>query len=200
MRIDDAGAIAAIVFGEDGLAPLIAQDGSTGEVLMLAWCNRTALERTLDERRLWFWSRSRAALWRKGESSGNEMRLLALHADCDTDVLLALVEPAGPACHTGARTCFGASPLLLQLGDVIRARAVAPEDGSHTRRLLDDENLRLKKLGEEAVELALACHAGDPQKTTEEAADLVYHLLVACAAAGVTERDILAALARRRAG
>ena len=200
MRIDAAAAVDAVVFGADGLVPLIAQDACTGEVLMMAWCSREALERTLQEQRLWFWSRSRTALWRKGETSGNEMRLLELHADCDTDVLLALVEPAGPACHTGARTCFDGAPLLVALGDAIRARALAPDAGSYTRRLLEDENLRLKKLGEEAVELALACRSGDVNKTTQEAADLLYHLLVACAATGVTERDILAALARRRAG
>jgi phosphoribosyl-ATP pyrophosphohydrolase/phosphoribosyl-AMP cyclohydrolase len=199
MRLDDVAALDAVRFDAQGLVPVIAQDAYTGEVLMLAWANRAALERSLAERCMWFYSRSRAALWRKGETSGNELRLRSLHHDCDADALLALVEPAGPACHTGERSCFSAPPTLSALGDVIRGRAASPEGSGHTRRLLRDANLRLKKLGEEATELALACAAGSKQKVSEEAADLVYHLLVACAAAGVGEADIVAELARRRA-
>lgn len=185
-----------------GLLPVVAQHATTGEVLMLAFANREALERTLRDGELWLWSRSRLRLWRKGETSGNVLRVVSLHADCDADSVLARVEPRGPACHTGARSCFGAPPLLAELADTIAARASATDgesdDPSYTRRLLADDNLRLKKLGEEAVELALACAAADPGRVAAEAADLLYHLLVACTAAGVGLERVLAELARRR--
>lgn len=183
----------------DGLLPVVVQHALTGEVLMLAWANRDALDRTLADRVMWYWSRSRSELWRKGDTSGNVQRVVSLHADCDRDTLLARVLPAGPACHTGARNCFDALPVLAELDDVIAARTPAP-DGSYTQRLLADDNLRLKKLGEEMTELVLACAARDSERVAEEAADVVYHALVACRATGVGVEDILAILARRRGG
>jgi phosphoribosyl-ATP pyrophosphohydrolase/phosphoribosyl-AMP cyclohydrolase len=197
VRIETPWQLEALAFTADGLIPVIAQDARTGEVLMVAWANRTALEATLAERRVWFWSRQRAQLWRKGETSGHELRLLSLHTDCDHDALLALVEAAGPACHTGERTCFGVAPILTELAGRIQQRAARNERPGYTQRLLSDENLRLKKLGEEATELALACHARDREPIVKEAADLLYHCLVACAAVGVTEADILGELLAR---
>lgn len=198
----------------DGLVPLIAQDARSGEVLMLGFADRAALAATRRDGELWFWSRTRRRLWRKGEMSGNHLRVVSLHADCDRDAVLAHVEPQGPTCHTGARSCFGAPPVLAELADVIADRAVArratstasPDEAraidgglpSYTRRLLEDSNLRLKKLGEEATELALACAAGDPERVAEEGADLLYHLLVATAATGVSLDALLGVLADRR--
>jgi phosphoribosyl-ATP pyrophosphohydrolase/phosphoribosyl-AMP cyclohydrolase len=198
MRIENAAQLAALDFAKGGgLVPVVTQHAHTGEVLMLAYANREALERTLATGELWYYSRSRDALWRKGETSGNTQRLVSLHVDCDADTVLARVEPAGPSCHTGARSCFAAPPTIAALADVIAARKADPPAGSHTARLFADANLRLKKLGEEAVELALACAAGEPQRVAEEAADLLYHALVACAAAGVGTGEVLAALERR---
>lgn len=181
-----------------GLLPVVAQQATTGTVLMVGFADREALENTLRDGELWLYSRSRQRLWRKGETSGNVLRVVALHADCDADSVLALVAPAGPTCHTGARSCFGAAPTLATLADVIAARATAGDATSYTRRLLADDNLRLKKLGEEAVELALACAASDPERVAAEGADLLYHLLVACHAAEVDLDRLLATLQARR--
>jgi phosphoribosyl-AMP cyclohydrolase / phosphoribosyl-ATP pyrophosphohydrolase len=177
-----------------GLIPVVTQHAGTGEVLMLAYANREALERTLADRVMWYYSRSRNSLWRKGESSGNAQHLVSLHADCDADAVVALVRPSGPSCHTGDWSCFGALPAIAALDATIRRRAVTDTPGSYTRRLLEDGNLRLKKLGEEAVELAVACQRDDAAAVTEEAADLIYHALVACAAAGVDARAVLSEL------
>jgi phosphoribosyl-ATP pyrophosphohydrolase/phosphoribosyl-AMP cyclohydrolase len=196
-----------------GLVPVVAQHAHTGEVLMLAYADREALESTLRDGELWLRSRSRNAAWRKGETSGNTLRVISLHADCDADAVLARVVPAGPTCHTGAVSCFAAPPTLAALAETLATRraalaaaeglATAGEAGtgpSYTQRLLADPNLRLKKLGEEAVELALACSAGDDERVTGEAADLLYHLLVAAAGAGVPAATVLAELERRRGG
>lgn len=199
MILNDISALDSLSLDDAGLIPVIAQDVRTGEVLMMAWSNREALERTLAQRRMWYWSRSRACLWRKGDTSGNHQVLVSLHTDCDADVVLAMVVPAGPACHTGSDSCFETGPVLRRIGDVIRERMAAGDDSSYTRRLLADDNLRLKKLGEEAVELALACASGDRERVASEAADLLYHTLVACAAAGMTEADLLGELVKRRA-
>jgi phosphoribosyl-ATP pyrophosphohydrolase/phosphoribosyl-AMP cyclohydrolase len=181
-----------------GLLPVVAQQATTGTVLMVGFADRAALEHTLRDGELWFYSRSRQRLWRKGETSGNVLRVVSLHADCDADAVLALVAPAGPACHTGARSCFHAAPPLTALADVIAERAAAGDKTSYTRRLLADPNLRYKKLGEEAVELAVACAAGDSGRVAAEGADLLYHLLVACRAAGVGLEQLLAHLDSRR--
>ena len=199
MRIADSSELDAVDFAKGGgTVPLIAQDARTGEVLMHGLADREALARSLADGELWFLSRSKGRLWRKGETSGNALRLVSLHADCDADAVLARVLPAGPTCHTGARSCFGAAPTLVAIADTIDARTAAPAEESYTRRLLDDPNLRLKKLGEEATELALACAAGAPARVAEEAADLLYHALVACRGAGVGAEEVLGELERRR--
>jgi phosphoribosyl-ATP pyrophosphohydrolase/phosphoribosyl-AMP cyclohydrolase len=180
--------------------PVVAQHATTGEVLMLGFANRDALERTLEERRMCYWSRSRSALWRKGETSGHYQDLVSLHADCDGDAVVARVLPHGPTCHTGDWSCFDAPPTLPALSQTIEERSSASTAGerSYTRRLLDDENLRLKKLAEESLELALACKERDRAQVAEEGADVLYHTLVACAAVGVTLADIVGVLESRR--
>lgn len=199
MRIRSSADLERIDFERgNGLVTVIAQHARTGTVLMLAHANRDALERTLATGEMWYWSRSRGALWYKGETSGNTQHVVALHADCDADAVLARVEPHGPSCHTGAWSCFGAAPTLPALADLIAERMQAAPDDSYTARLLKDDNLRLKKLGEEAVELALACAAPDPTAAANEAADLLYHMLVACAGAGVALDDVLRVLEARR--
>jgi phosphoribosyl-ATP pyrophosphohydrolase/phosphoribosyl-AMP cyclohydrolase len=199
MKLGDASGLDAIDFGKgDGLVPVVAQHACTGELLMLGFADRQALERTLADGVMWYFSRSRRTLWKKGETSGYVQRVLSLHADCDADTVLARVLPAGPTCHTGAWSCFAAPPTLAALDEVIAARAADPGARGYTRRLLDDANLRLKKLGEEAVELALACERGERERVADEAADLLYHVLVACRAAGVTAADVLGRLEERR--
>ena len=153
--------------------------------------------------------RSRAALWQKGETSGNVLRLVSLHADCDTDTVLALVQPTGPACHTGEATCFGAgaaptvasaeSDILARLDATLAERARTRPDGSYTVKLLDDVNLRLKKLGEETAELVAALATSDAERAAEETADLLYHALVGLRAEGVGVDAVLTAL-KARAG
>jgi phosphoribosyl-AMP cyclohydrolase / phosphoribosyl-ATP pyrophosphohydrolase len=201
MILREAAQLDALDFDRGaGLLPVVTQHARTGEVLMLAYASRDAVERTLGDGVMWYWSRSRQALWRKGDTSGNVQRVVSLHYDCDADALLARVLPAGPSCHTGTWSCFDAAPTLAQLDGVIAARAASgrSSSGSYTQRLLANANLRLKKLGEEAVELALACERQDAARAAEEAADLVYHALVACRAAGASLDDVLAVLDRRR--
>ena len=198
MRIQRPQDLAQLAFDEGGgLVPVVAQHVRTGEVLMLAYASREALERTLESGDLVLWSRSRGELWHKGASSGNTQRVVALFADCDQDAVLALVEPAGPACHTGDWTCFGGLPTIPALAEVLDSRVENMPEGSYTTRLLADLNLRTKKLGEEAVELATACALTDHVRAAEEAGDLVYHALVACRALGVSAADVLGALERR---
>jgi phosphoribosyl-ATP pyrophosphohydrolase/phosphoribosyl-AMP cyclohydrolase len=201
MRLDDTKQIDALDFGKGGgLVPVVAQHARTGEVLMLGYASREALHRTLESGEMWYFSRSRDRLWHKGEVSGNTQRMVSLHTDCDRDTVLALVEPLGPTCHTGSWSCLDAPPVLAALGALLERRASERPDGSYTARLLGDENLRLKKLGEEAVELALACAAGDASRASEEAADVIYHALVACLGAGSSVDAVLAALERRLPG
>jgi phosphoribosyl-ATP pyrophosphohydrolase/phosphoribosyl-AMP cyclohydrolase len=198
VTIDDAAQLDQLDFAKgDGLVPVLAQQAHTGEVLTLAYANREALERTLADRVMWYFSRSRGALWRKGDTSGHVQHVVSLHGDCDRDTVLARVLPAGPACHTGAANCFDTAPTLSALATIIDERATAP-GSSYTQKLLADRNLRLKKLGEEALELALACEREDSERVAEEAADVLYHVLVACRGAGVSLGDVLAVLAGRR--
>ena len=177
-----------------GLVTVVAQDATSGAVLMVAHADREALERTLATGEMHYRSRSRG-LWHKRATSGNVQRVVELTGDCDGDTVLARVLPAGPACHTGALSCFGDPALrvgaLGALDATISARAGdnAPAT-SWTRRLLADRNLRLKKLGEEATELAVACVEGDARRATAEAADLVYHTLVALRAVGIGLEDV----------
>ena len=178
----------------DGLVPVVAQDAGSGAVLMVAYASREALERSLESGRMHYWSRSRGELWRKGDTSGHIQHVVRLHADCDADTVLALVRQEGAACHTGEPTCFGedavpegptAASVLQRLDAVLAARAAHRPDGSYTVKLLTDENLRLKKLGEECAELVTALAKGEADRIPEEAADLIYHVLVAARAAGV---------------
>jgi phosphoribosyl-ATP pyrophosphohydrolase/phosphoribosyl-AMP cyclohydrolase len=181
-----------------GLVTVVAQDVRSGAVLMVAFADRTAVERTVASGELHLFSRTRGA-WHKGATSGHVLRVRDLVADCDGDTLLARVEAAGPACHTGATTCFGAvhGDALSTLDATIAERTSSPADASYTQRLLGDRNLRLKKLGEEASELVTACADGDATRATQEAADLIYHALVALRAAGGTLDGVRATLHAR---
>lgn len=175
-----------VVFDERGLVPCIVQDWRYGEVLMLAYMNAEALARTRATGELHLYSRSRERPWHKGESSGNTQAVRALRLDCDGDTLLALVEPAGPACHTGERTCFHRGELapaaphevLPMLERTLRARAGERPGGSYTVTLLDDPALAGAKVREEAEEVTRAAREESDERVDEEAADLLYHLLV----------------------
>ena len=198
MRVNAASDIDALDFSKDnGLLPVAVQHYATGELLMIGYADAEAVRRSLTDRVLWLYSRSRREYWRKGATSGNTQRLVSIDADCDQDALVIRVDPDGPTCHTGARSCFAAPPTLAALAQVIGERMSDPDASGYTAKLLRDENLRVKKLGEEAVELAVACVRGDRESITNEAADLLYHALVCCAAAGVNAEDILATLASR---
>jgi phosphoribosyl-AMP cyclohydrolase / phosphoribosyl-ATP pyrophosphohydrolase len=185
----------------DGLVTVVTQDARSGAVLMIAHADREALERTVATGEMHYRSRSRGP-WHKGATSGNVQRVVSLTTDCDGDAVLARVHPAGPACHTGSVTCFGAgeSDALGALDATIaqRAAAEAPEGRGYTQRLLADRNLRLKKLGEEASELVTACADGDAARATAEAADLIYHTLVALHAVGGSLDGVRAELDARR--
>jgi len=187
-----------------GLVTVVTQDARTGVVLMVAHADREALEYTLRTGEMHYRSRSRG-LWHKGGTSGNVQQVVTLTADCDRDAVLARVIPAGPACHEGTTSCFRDDALLsdaLSTLDVTiaeRAQSVlhAGEKPSYTQRLLTDRNLRLKKLGEEAVELTMACVDHDTSRAAEETADLLYHALVALHAVGGTLDDVRGVLAGR---
>lgn len=185
----------------NGLVTVVAQDARTGAVLMVAFADRDAIERTVAQGELHLTSRTRGA-WHKGATSGNVLRVRSLTADCDADTVLAMVEPAGPACHTGTRSCFGdvtRSDALSALDATIATRmsASAAAGTGYTQKLLADRNLRLKKIGEEASELVTACADGDAARATEETADLIYHALVALRAAGGTLDGVREVLATR---
>ena len=185
-----------------GVVTVVAQDATSGIVLMVAHADREALERSLATGEMHYRSRTRG-LWHKGATSGNTQRVVSLTADCDGDAVLARVIPAGPACHTGTRSCFGdiaiGADALGALDETIARRAgegsLAAK--SYTRTLLADRNLRLKKLGEEATELAVACADGDTARATAEAADVIYHTLVALRALGLSLDAVRAELESR---
>jgi phosphoribosyl-ATP pyrophosphohydrolase/phosphoribosyl-AMP cyclohydrolase len=184
-----------------GVVTVVAQDASSGAVLMVAFADRAALEQTIATGEMHYRSRRRG-LWHKGSTSGNVQLVESLSADCDGDAVLARVRSVGPACHTGAPSCFGQPALdadtLSALDATIASRAAHPSvRPSYTRRLLDDRNLRLKKLGEESTELAVALADGDAQRAVDEAADLVYHVLTALRALGVGIDDVRGVLERR---
>lgn len=182
-----------------GLVTVVAQDALTGEVLMVAHADAEALEQTAATGLMHYRSRTRG-LWLKGGTSGNVQRVRALTRDCDGDAVLASVVAAGPACHDGTRSCFATSPAPDALGELdrtIAARAKSPVEGSYTNRLLRDRNLRLKKLGEETAELVVALADGDTKRSAEESADLVYHLVAALQAQGLSLDAVRAVLARR---
>ena len=185
----------------NGFVTVVAQDANSGAVLMVAHATRDALERTIATGEMHYTSRTRG-LWHKGATSGNIQRVVSLTADCDRDAILARVHSAGPACHDGTTSCFRDAALsadaLSALDMTIAARAADSDAStSYTRKLLNDRNLRLKKLGEEAVELAVACVDGDRSRAAEETADLVYHALVALHALGGSLADVRAVLASR---
>jgi phosphoribosyl-ATP pyrophosphohydrolase/phosphoribosyl-AMP cyclohydrolase len=218
-RIRGAAELDALVFDERGLLPVVSQEEETGEVLMLAWANREALDRSLATGDMYYWSRSRKELWRKGATSGNTQELRALFADCDGDAVLAIVRQTGPACHTGRTTCFsgeevrkgagardevrrdgaggGSARTLQELWETLEARNRERPEGSYTTKLLTDENLRIKKLGEETAEVISALIRRDPSAAAE-GADLVYHLMVALLGAGRSWSEVEEELARRR--
>lgn len=205
---------------EKGLIPAIVQDAGDGQILMMAWMNQEAYEKTLQTGQAHFWSRSRQALWRKGETSGNTLEVISIQLDCDSDVLLLAVNAVGPACHTGARSCFytqiaarqqarieqpdsRAQPgfSLQTLYGLLKDRQDHPKAGSYTNQLLaQGEDEMVKKIGEEAVEIILAAKGQGDQRLIEEIADLAYHTLVLLVARGLSPDDILAVLERRHRG
>ena len=198
----------SIRFDEHGLVPCVMQDARTGEVLTLAYMNEEALARTRETGEVHFWSRSRAELWRKGETSGNTMRLRALRYDCDEDAVLALVDPSGPACHTGERSCFYRGDMEPMEGEALAAleRTIAERKGtaapasSYTAELLADPERIGEKVREEADEAARAAAGESDDRLAEEAADLLYHLAVLMAARDLSLGDAYGELIRRRAG
>jgi phosphoribosyl-ATP pyrophosphohydrolase/phosphoribosyl-AMP cyclohydrolase len=184
-----------------GLVPAIVQDAQDGAVLMLGFMNEEALRRTQEENEVVFWSRRNARLWKKGETSGNTLKVVSICADCDSDTLLITALPAGPVCHTGARSCFAESPpgFLHQLMDVIVQRRDDRPDGSYTAALFGKGVASIaQKVGEEAVELAIAAQHPDRQRCIEEGADLLYHTCVLLAAKQISLGDIAEELERRR--
>ena len=197
----------AIRFDDRGLVPVVVEDWTTSEVLPLAYANAEAIDRTRDTGELHLWSRSRGELWRKGATSGNVQRVRALRLDCDGDAVLALVEPAGPACHTGERTCFHEGEVdvrapheaLPALERTLADRQRERPGGSYTVRLLDDPPLIGEKVMEEAEEVARAAREETDDRVDEEAADVLYHLTVLLLSRG---RDLASAeevlLGRRR--
>ena len=186
----------------DGLVPAIVQDATTGRVLMLGYMNRDAYERTLSVGEAVFFSRSRQRLWRKGETSGNTLKVTEIRADCDGDTLLVRAEPVGPTCHRGTVTCFGeelSATLLDDLQAVIDGRLAQRPEESYVAKLAAAGIARAaQKVGEEGVETALAAVTRDDEGLAEEAADLVFHLLVLLRIRGLAVEDLLARLAARR--
>jgi len=194
-----------IAFDERGLAPCVIQDWATGEVLTLAYMNAEALARTRETGELHLWSRSRNELWRKGATSGNTQAVKALRFDCDLDAVLALVEPTGPACHTGERTCFhngDTTPMphevLPGLERTIAARAAEMPEGSYTAELLSDAEMVGEKVQEEAEEVARAAREESDERVAEEAADVLYHLAVLLRSRGLSLADAEEVLLARR--
>ncbi len=206
----------AVTFDANGLVPVIAQEARTGMVRMVAWANREALELTAATKAAHFWSRSRKALWRKGESSGHTLAVRELRIDCDGDVVLYLVDPVGPSCHTGATSCFYRSAgddgalvaddgppdppalVLARVADVIAERRRTRPEKSYVVSLLDAGLPKINgKINEEARELVEALPQGDAAHTAHEAADLIFHTLVGLESAGVPVDAVFAELARR---
>ena len=200
INIDD------VKFDERGLVPAIVQDATTREVLTLAYMNRESLAKTIETKQTWFWSRSRGELWHKGETSGNTQQVVSLTLDCDRDAVVVLVDPAGPACHTGATSCFetganatGIGSVLDQLYEVIQSRERERPAQSYTTYLFDEGlDKILKKLGEESAETIIAAKNDDQERLVSETSDLMYHLLVLLVARGVSLEEIAKELGKRR--
>jgi len=209
-------AIEDIKFDEHGLVPAIVQDANTLQVLTLAYMNRESLKRTIETNETWFWSRSRASLWHKGETSGNTQRLVDVSVDCDHDALRILVVPVGPACHTGARSCFhnemedgptvrrdrwqtDLGETLQSLYALIESRKRERPAGSYSTYLFEEGlDKILKKVGEESAETIIAAKNEDPGALVREASDLLYHLIVLFVERGVTLQQLSDELAARR--
>ena len=207
-------ALPEVAWDADGLAPVVIADATTAAVLTLAYANREALERTLATRSTWLWSRSRGELWNKGATSGNTQRVVSVSVDCDGDALLYRVVPNGPACHTGAATCFTQTiPLdgaerspegaafasaISSLARTILSRKTHPVEGSYTAKLFAGGVDRIgKKIGEEATEVVIAAKNADRGELVWETADLLYHALVLLAERGVSLDEVGAELSRR---
>jgi phosphoribosyl-ATP pyrophosphohydrolase/phosphoribosyl-AMP cyclohydrolase len=204
--------IEEVKFDERGLVPAIVQDAASGEVLTLAYMNAESLRRTLAEGETWFWSRSRAVLWHKGETSGNTQRVMDVKLDCDGDALVVLVEPKGPACHTGTLSCFhraiagpikreglpGLGATLERLYSVIEGRKAARPEGSYTSYLFEKGlDKILKKVGEEAAETIIAAKNAGSAELVNEVSDLLYHLTVLLVERGVSLDEVCAELDER---
>jgi phosphoribosyl-ATP pyrophosphohydrolase/phosphoribosyl-AMP cyclohydrolase len=197
-----------IRFDEHGLIPAIVQDAATREVLTLAYMNHESLARTLETKQTWFWSRSRNELWHKGATSGNTQEVVHLALDCDRDAIVVLVKTAGPACHTGAVSCFDTGAQQQSLGvlldglyELIQSRERERPSGSYTTYLFEEGlDKILKKVGEESAETIIAAKNPDDSRLAAESADLLYHLLVLLVARGVSLADIAEELAQRRKG
>jgi phosphoribosyl-ATP pyrophosphohydrolase/phosphoribosyl-AMP cyclohydrolase len=199
-----------VQFDEKGLVPCVAQDFASGEVLTLAYASEESLRLTVETGELHFYSRSREEIWRKGETSGNVLKLRQLRYDCDGDAIVALVEPSGPACHTGERSCFfreldgegEPSPVaheaLATLERTLRSRAEERPEGSYTVELLDEPRLIGEKVEEEAEEVGRAARQESDERVAEEAADLLYHLSVLLASRGVPQSAVMEVLNARR--
>ena len=197
-------------FDANGLIPAIAQDARTNQVLMLAYMNQQSIEQTLETGYATYFSRSRQALWKKGETSGHTQKLVAMRYDCDHDAMLLTVEQVGPACHTGAKSCLfndvyvdedapATANVLQEDYATIADRAANPVEGSYTNYLLDNGVEKIcKKVGEEASETIIAAMKANKEEVTYEAADLLYHLMVLLYQQGVTLDDVWAEMARRR--
>jgi len=196
-------------FDENGLIPAVVTDFATGNVLMHAYMNEKSLKTSIDEGRTCFWSRSRKKLWRKGETSGNIQHIISIKTDCDRDTLLVTVRQTGPACHTGAESCFfedvyGEPAKVFSsaaLYNIIDDRKKNGKPGSYTAYLFDKGiDKILKKIGEESTEVIIAGKAGDKAETIYELADLVYHAMVLMVEIGIRPEDIQNELAKRHAG
>lgn len=203
-----------IRWNESGLVPAVVQDAVSGRVLMLGWMNEEALTRTTESGRVHFWSRSRQSLWKKGETSGNELHLRSLTVDCDGDALLVRADPVGPTCHTGAVSCFFEPPFegehpdrvqpselgsaLSALVGIVRERAARRPEGSYTASLLKAGTGRIaQKVGEEGLEVALAAASGSTDQVVSESVDLLYHLLVLLEDLGIDADRVGAEMTRR---
>ncbi len=215
--MEAAALLAAVRWNGDGLAPVVIADARTGAVLTLAYANHEAVQRTLATKSTWLYSRSRAQLWNKGATSGNTQRVVAVAIDCDSDALLYSVIPNGPACHTGAPSCFSevvplegaeAAPngarfaeAILALANTIADRHANPPEGSYTAQLFAGGIDRIaKKIGEEATEVVIAAKNEDRGELVWETSDLLYHTLVLLAERRVALDEIGDELARRAAG
>ena len=201
--IDLTHGLDSLTFDDSLLIPAIVQDVETSRVLMLGYMNREAVTRTLESGRVTFYSRSRQAVWEKGETSGNTLQFREMRADCDGDALLVKAAPMGSTCHTGADTCWDEvnedpAAFLRLLEQIIATRETSGDDASYTVRLLRAGAMKIaQKVGEEGVETALEGAAGTEEKLAEETADLLYHVLVLLRARGISLKDVTDVLRER---